>query len=240
MFENLDIHKILFIDIETVSQYPCIGDLNETEKYLWAKKALYVSQQGMDDDETYARAGIYSEFGKIVCISAGHISETKGKRQFNVRSFYGDDEKLLLQEFNDIVNVFFRKKRWMICTHNGQEFDIPYIARRSIINKISLPKVFCIGGMKPWEISKHFIDTMQLWRFGDYKRYTSLELLCNVLDIPSPKNDIDGSDINDVYWKEKDLKRIVKYCQFDILATANVLLRYLGHEILNEDDLIES
>lgn len=240
MLDNLNVHKVLFIDIETVPQHQCIEELDERERNLWNKKAQYVSQQGMDEEETYSRAGIYSEFGKIVCISAGHIFDEGDRRAFRVKSFYNDNEKTLLEEFNNTVSLFFRKKGWMICTHNGQEFDIPYIARRSIINKVALPKVFQIGGLKPWELGRHFIDTMQLWKFGDYKRYTSLELLCHVLDVPSPKNNIDGSEVNNVYWKEKDLKRIVEYCQLDILATANILLRYIGDAILHKDNLIES
>ena len=182
-------------------------------------------------DELYSRAGIYSEFGKIICISCGFAN---GK-EFRIKSFYGDDESILLEEFAHMLNKHYDTERYLLCGHNGKEFDFPYISRRMLINGIKLPNILNMAGKKPWEI-RH-LDTMELWKFGDFKHFTSLELLASVFKIPTPKDDIDGSMVGYVYWKENDLQRIVTYCQKDVLTVAQLLRRYLGLPLINDADV---
>jgi len=232
MIENLKIEDVLFLDIETVPQHSEYLGLSEKLKALWGKKATRLAKtESETPEELYSRAGIYAEFGKIICISTGIIY---GKT-FRVKSFYGDNEKILLNEFCDMLNQYFNRPQHLLCGHNGKEFDFPYIARRMMINDIALPKILNLHGKKPWEIQH--LDTMELWRFGDYKNYTSLELLTTIFNIPSPKDDIDGSMVGEVYWKEKNLERIVEYCQKDTLAVAQLLLRYIGKPLISEHDV---
>jgi len=151
---------------------------------------------------------------------------------FRVKSFYDEDERILLQKFFNNLAAFSRAGKRRICAHNGQEFDFPYIARRALVNNLPIPEIFDISGAKPWEIKERLIDTLQLWKFGDYKHYTSLSLLCELFNIPTPKDDIDGSQVARIYWEENDIDRIVRYCEKDTLAVANVLLKYKGNRII--------
>ena len=150
--------------------------------------------------------------------------------------FFGDDEPQLLREFNDLMNNHFNHPSHMLCAHNGKEFDFPYIARRMIIHRIDLPKSLNLFGKKPWEIPH--LDTLELWKFGDYKHYTSLKLMTHILGIPSPKDDIDGSQVAEVYYKEKNLERIVSYCEKDTIAVAQLLLRLYNYDILVDDEVV--
>lgn len=210
------IENILFLDIETVPSTSSFDDLSEEKKSLWEKKckllSRYLPEEESKTEELYERAGIYAEFGKIVCISVGYFS----KDQLRIKSFYGDDEKVLLTEFAQLVEQYFSRPEHRLCAHNGKEFDFPFIARRILINGIKLPSILNLTGKKPWE-NPH-LDTLEMWKFGDYKHYTSLELLASVFDIPTPKDDIDGSQVGEIYWKEHDLKRIVTYCQKDVIT----------------------
>ncbi|MBI1287302.1 MAG: 3'-5' exonuclease [Flavobacteriales bacterium] len=239
MLLDLDLSKILFLDIETVPQLADYGQLDEETAALWNDKAAKLSKDEQTGEELYERAGIYAEFGKIICISVGmfHLREG-GKREFRLHSFYGDDEKLLLREFADMLNSHFNRADNLLCAHNGKEFDFPYIARRMVINRIPIPKILNTVGRKPWEVQH--IDTMELWKFGDWKSYTSLKLLTHVLGIPTPKTDIEGKDVARVYYEENDLDRIERYCKRDTLAVAQLLLRFRGEEILNEDQIVEA
>ncbi len=234
MLKNLDLNNVLFLDIETVPAYPDFENLPEIMKKLWEKKAEQLRRNDPDQtaDTLYSRAGIYAEFGKIVCISCGFAN---GK-EFRLKSFYGDDEKIFLNEFKQLLNTHFNEKFHLLCAHNGKEFDFPYIARRMLVNMIELPDIINLAGKKPWEV-RH-IDTMELWKFGDYKHYTSLELLTAIFDIPTPKDDIDGSMVGHVYWQEQDLKRIVKYCQKDVITIAHLLRKYLGMNLLKEEEIL--
>ena len=180
-------------------------------------------------------AGIYSEFGKIVCISVGFIFFKGESMHFRTKSFAGDNEKQLLQDFTGLIKKFCTTKDHTLCGHNIKEFDIPYICRRILINGLELPVIFQIAGKKPWEIT--FIDTLELWKFGDYKNYTSLKLLTEVFGIPTPKDDIDGSQVAQVYYQEKDINRIAIYCQKDVVATAQVFLRMNGYELIKYENI---
>ncbi len=237
MLHNLNIEEILFLDIETVPLAPEYAELTEKWQELWERKMRFQIENGEPADELYERAGIYAEFGRIVCISVGYVTQKKGEFYFRAKSFYDEDEKKLIQNFFNALEGFSRKGKRRLCAHNGQEFDFPYIARRALVNDLILPKMLDIAGAKPWEIKDILIDTLQLWKFGDYKHYTSLPLLCELFNIPTPKDDIDGSQVSKVYWEEKDIDRIIRYCEKDTLAVANLLLKYKGDKIIPFDRL---
>lgn len=234
MLNDLRLDNVLFLDIETVPQVPDFNELDDQFKYLWEKKAEQLKRNNPDAtaDKLYSRAGIYAEFGKIVCISCGFAN---GK-EFRIKSFYGDDEKILLEEFAELLKKHYYNNYNLLCAHNGKEFDFPYIARRMLVNGIVIPEILNLAGKKPWEI-RH-LDTMELWKFGDYKHYTSLELLAALFKIPTPKDDIDGSMVGHVYWVDKDLERIVIYCQKDVITIAQLLRRYLGLKLIPDTDIV--
>ncbi len=235
MLKATVLESILFLDIETVPQFEDFDTVPERFKPLWEKKSKFFRDENQEAADVYQRAGIYAEFGKVVCISVGMFHLKDGKRQFRIKSFFGGDERLLLQQFTDMINRLTGKPDLLLCAHNGKEFDFPYIARRMLINGLPLPGVLNIAGKKPWEI-KH-LDTLELWKFGDYKNYTSLELLMAAFDIPSPKDDIDGSQVAEVFYKEKNIERITRYCEKDVQAIAQLFLRYRNEEILADNEV---
>jgi 3'-5' exonuclease len=237
MLDNLKIEDVLFLDIETVPQCQDYTMLNPEFQSLWDKKASFISKSEETPAAIYPRAAIYAEFGKIVCISVGMLFQDKENCSWNIRlkSYFNDDESILLSEFIALLNALNLKKEVFLCAHNGKEFDFPYIARRILINGLKLPKVLNTAGKRPWEVCH--LDTLELWRFGDYKHYTSLNLLTAIFGIPTPKDDIDGSMVAEVYYKEKNLKRIVKYCEKDVLAIAQLMLRYKGEPLIQEESV---
>lgn len=222
----MNFNNILFLDIETVAQQEDYSHLPDDWKELWDIKAGLIGrgQAEVKPNELYERAGIYAEFGKIICISCGCLQGPADNRKLIIKSYANDDEKKLLTEFADMLTKWGGDADKYLCAHNGKEFDYPYLCRRMVINGVGIPEALKIAGRKPWEV-RH-LDTMELWKFGDYKNFTSLKLLAKVFGIPSPKDDIDGSQVNNVYWKEKDLQRIVEYCQKDVVTLAQVLLRF--------------
>jgi uncharacterized protein YprB with RNaseH-like and TPR domain len=237
MLDNIRVEDILFLDIETVPAVSSHELLDTKLQALWNKKSKQFRTPEQTSDDVYERAGIYSEFGKIICISVGVIKE-KNPFSLRLKSFFGDDEKLLLSDFASMLVKFCKTNREAIlCAHNGKEFDFPYIARRMIINGLIIPEILDNAGKKPWEIK--LLDTMDLWKFGDYKNYTSLELLTTILGIPSPKDDIDGSMVAGIYYGENDIERIVRYCEKDVLAIVQVMLRFMNLPKIG-DDKIES
>lgn len=218
--------NILFLDIETVPAFENYFELSEPMRALWNKKASKISTKAGDTArKLYAtNAGIYAEFGKIVCISTGYLRFDANAWQFRVKSFYGHDEKQLLTDFSSILNSYFNTPQHYLCGHNGKEFDFPYLSRRMLINGLPLPFLLDNAGKKPWEVS--LLDTMELWKFGDYKSYTSLELLSAIFNIPTPKDDIKGSDVARVYWKEHNIERIATYCAKDVVSLARVYMSF--------------
>lgn len=234
MLNKINIENILFLDIETVPEAATFSELSQEKQELYGLKTQYQRKDDVTAADFYERAGIWAEFGKIICISVGFFVEDEGKRNFRVKSFSGDEVQLL-EDFKKLLENHFNKSNQLLCAHNGKEFDFPYIARRMIINKITLPEKLNLFGKKPWEVAH--LDTLELWKFGDYKHYTSLKLLANILGIPSPKQDIDGSDVARVYYEENDLKKIVKYCERDTIAVAQLLLRFNNLEILQDDEV---
>ncbi len=251
MPQRRELTNILFLDIECASAKPTFDDLDETFQQLWKLKSKYLfrdipfeeisDQQFKDSYEQ--KAAIYAEFGKIICISVGFLtrensSDPNSRLVLRLKSFADHDEKKLLQDFSQVLDKHFNQpEKFGLCGHNIKEFDIPYICRRMVVHQLPFPKMLQIHGKKPWE-TDHLIDTMELWKFGDYKSYTSLKLLAAVLGFPSPKDDIDGSEVGRVYWQEKDLDRIARYCEKDVLATVQLLLRYRREPLLEPDQVI--
>ncbi len=229
MLDNINIENILFLDIETAPLVYQYEQLDEAKRKLWDTKFKF---QPTDTPELqYKKAGVYAEFAKVICISVGVVKA----KQFHVKSFYGHDEKLLLQDFADMLNKN-NKKEQLLCAHNGKEFDFPFMARRMLVNGVKLPKALDIAGKKPWEVSH--LDTMELWKFGDYKNYTSLNLLANIFNIPTPKDDIEGSDVGRVYWEENNLERIKVYCQKDVLTVAQLFLRFKNEPLIEAEAVV--
>jgi 3'-5' exonuclease len=226
--------NILFLDIETVSQYASFNEVPEVWKELWSRKAEFLikDKQAGGAEIVYNRAGIYAEFGKIICISCGVISGSGEEKKLSLKSFFGHDEKEILLQFSEMLTRWAPDNNKYLCAHNGKEFDFPWLCRRMIINSLPVPALLNISGKKPWEIQH--IDTVDLWKFGDYRAYTSLNLLAHALDIPTPKDDIDGSMVGEVYWQQQDLARIVTYCQKDVITVAQIYLR------LNDNRLIRA
>ena len=230
------VNNILFLDIETVPQYPDYQSMPAEAKPFWDRKASQLlKNEGRDDAETiYPRAGIYAEFGKIVCISCGVLSGNGEERKMMIKSFSGDDEKLILSNFCDMLTRWATPEK-LLCAHNGKEFDFPYLSRRMIINQVCIPPMLNSVGKKPWEIPH--LDTMEMWKFGDHKSFTSLNLLAFVLGIPTPKDDIDGSMVWNVYWNEKNIERIAVYCQKDVITAAQVYLKLSGEPLIRTEDI---
>lgn len=234
MLDYIDIPNILFFDIETVPAYQVYSELDEDWQYLWKHKSKSILKKadGEPTDEEaagcYDRAGIYAEFGKIICISVGVLYRDKQTSEWAtyLTSFADDDESILLKGFADFLNKKFNDpNRHYLCGHNIKEFDVPYICRRMMIHQMPFPKLLDISGKKPWE-TKHLLDTMELWKFGDNKAFTSVKLLAAVFGFPSPKDDIDGSDVARVYYEEKDLPRIARYCEKDVVAVMQLMLKF--------------
>ena len=234
MLDRINLEHILFLDIETVPEKADYDELDDEKKNLWAQKSKYQRKDDFTPAQFYDRAGIWAEFGKIICISVGYFKVKGDGRTFRTTSFYGEEPKLL-QEFKNLLSTHFSGTKHLLCGHNAKEFDIPYIARRMLIHGIELPYKLNLFGKKPWEVPH--LDTMELWKFGDYKHFTSLKLLANILGIPSPKEDIDGSMVRQVYYEENDLDRIITYCELDVVTTAQVFLRLRNDALLEANEI---
>lgn len=230
MLNDIQLQSVLFVDIETVPSQAAYEEMPLPFRELWEKKSSYFRKENESAEDVFQRAGIYAEFGKIICVSVGYLYQDGQNRTIRIKSFFGDDEEKLLTGFSDLLNNYSRKNKLSLCGHNGKEFDFPYLARRMLINGIKLPKVLDVAGKKPWEVS--FIDTMDLWKFGDYKHFTSLDLLTRVFGIPTPKDQMDGSMVADVYYKDHNIKAIVKYCEKDVVAVIQLILKFRGEEII--------
>jgi len=246
LLRDLKLDEVFVLDIETV---PCVGqhnDLHDMLKELWEHKCHALRREKgwishhdhiaplpdtLHAAALFEQAGIYAEFGRVVCISVGRFRYTPaGELRFSVKSFYGHDEKQLLREFSEVIS---HRPHFRLCGHNAKEFDLPYISRRLLINGLELPPHLDTAGKKPWEIPH--LDTMELWKFGDRKSFTSLSLLAAMFGIPTPKDDIQGKDVARVYYEENDLPRIARYCQKDIITTARLLLKFRGDEPFGDE-----
>jgi predicted PolB exonuclease-like 3'-5' exonuclease len=237
VLQNIALDQLLLLDIETTPAVATFDHLSEEMKALWSEKITKTLPESENIPETFAeRAGIFAEFGKIVCISVGFFYVENGTYHLRIKSFFNDDETVVLTDFLELINKFYAKyQRFLLSGHNIKEFDIPYICRRALIKGLSLPNPLQVNNFKPWE--SPVLDTMQLWRFGDFRNYTSLKLLAAVMSVPTPKDDIDGSMVGRVYWEDNDLPRIANYCQKDVLTVAQLLLKFKGLPLLQEHEV---
>ena len=235
MIKRIKLEHILFLDIETVPQFADYNSLDKHTQLLWETKTKYQRKEKFTPEAFYDRAGIWAEFGKIICISVGYFKKKEDPRNFRVTSFHGQ-EATILKDFKTLLETHFSKSSHLLCAHNGKEFDFPYIARRMIILGIDLPEKLNLFGKKPWEIPH--LDTLELWKFGDYKTFTSLGLMAHVLGIPSPKNDISGDQVRDVFYKENNIARIVAYCEKDTVTVAQIILKLRNQELLSPSEVL--
>jgi 3'-5' exonuclease len=234
--QNIPNNHILFIDLETVPSYPTFEEMPAEAQSLWTDKSrLFHRNSDESPEQLYERAGIYAEFGKIICISVGLLRPGKNSEQLHLHSFYGDDEKILLLAFANMLRQWEKPDK-VLCGHNIREFDVPYICRRMLIHGVELPILLQLNGLKPWEV-RH-LDTLQFWKFGDYKNFTSLRLLAWCFGIPSPKDDIDGSEVAQVYYKERNLPRIVRYCERDVVTVCRLWLKLMGRVDIDAGDTV--
>ncbi|MFM8595933.1 MAG: 3'-5' exonuclease [Flavobacteriales bacterium] len=236
MLDRIPLEKILFLDIETVPQVYQFQDLDEKGQALFEQKNRFQINAEKSIDQIYnEKGGILAEFGKIVCISVGMVHDSGQGRAIRLKSFYHEDEETLLKQFKRLLEEHYNTPYHLLCGHNAKEFDIPYICRRMLINGIQLPSILQIAGKKPWEINH--LDTLELWKFGDYKSFTSLSLLCHVFEIPTPKDDISGADVARVYFEENDLQRIMIYCEKDVVALIQLFLKMKGDGLIHESQI---
>ena len=236
--QQIAIENLFLLDIETVSSVQNFNLLNDEWKELWTEKILKSLPPDITAEEYYPkRAAILAEFAKVVCISTGYFKKENNELKLRIKSFYSENEKDVLESFTKMLDQLHSKNsRWIFTGHNIKEFDIPFLSRRMLVNNIAIPPYIDFQNMKPWDTP--VLDTLHLWRFGDYKHYTSLKLLAATLGVPSPKDDIDGSKVGEVFWEEKNLERIAIYCQKDVATVANVLLRFKGLPLLNEQQIV--
>jgi DNA polymerase elongation subunit (family B) len=235
--QKINLEKILFLDIETVPEVYRFSELDSETAALFDTKTKFQQKDGMTAADVYDKAGIYAEFGKIICISCGIVHDKPHGKEIRLKSIANDDERQLLLDFAKLLNQHYNMPHHILCGHNAKEFDFPFIARRMLLHGIDLPSALDIAGKKPWEIAH--LDTMELWKFGDYKHYSSLSLLCHIFTIPTTKDDITGADVARVYYEDKDLKRIVKYCQKDVVALIQLFLRFRNESLVEEDNIHE-
>jgi 3'-5' exonuclease len=234
---QIPLENLFLIDIETVSGKAGFHLLDEEWKELWTEKISKSLPPNITAEEYYPiRAAILAEFAKVVCISFGYFKKENNEWQLRIKSLCCETEEDILNQFITTLKQLHSNKQWIFTGHNIKEFDVPFLCRRMLINGITIPPYIDFQNMKPWETP--VIDTLHLWRFGDYKHYTSLKLLAAALGVPSPKDDIDGSQVGDVYWKEKNLERISIYCEKDVVTVANVILRFKGLQLLKEEQVV--
>jgi 3'-5' exonuclease len=234
-----ELKNILLLDIETVGCVEKHSQLNERLKSQWSRKASFFKRdEGQSDEDLFhEKAGIYAEFGKIIVIAVGKYFENEnGELSLRAKFFANHDEKKLLTEFKSMLDKL--EPATKLCAHNGKEFDFPYMSRRMLVNEIPLPNLLDYAGKKPWEIPH--LDTMELWKFGDYKHYTSLDLLTTIFNIPSSKGSMDGSMVNGVYYRDKDLSKIAEYCVADVVAIAQLYLKMKGMDLIKERNIIQA
>ena len=242
---DLPIYQTLFLDIETVSRSPRLTDVSDSEQRLWQQKARYW-MRAYSDPETAAaeayhdRAAILAEFGKVVCISLGvyQAGRTPEEDRFRLKSWCGDEEDVILKAFTAILEEFYPDPdRFHLCGHNIREFDVPFLCRRLAILGLPFPRMLQIAGKKPWQVH-HLLDTLELWKLGDYKHYISLDLLAHLFGVDSPKTDLDGSRVGDCYHLEHDLDKLARYCEEDVLAVAQIVRRFTGRSLLTRDQVV--
>lgn len=233
MFLRSKIQDVLFLDIETVPLYAEYDELEGMEKYLWDRTARYINTEEETDSETYAQAGVYAEFGRIVCICVGNIGIDNECEFLKLRCFYNDDERNLLLEFKSFLQKL--NTATILCAHNGKAFDFPFICRRMLINGIELPEIFVNSENKSSELQH--LDTLEFWKFGDYQHFTSLEHLAHLFKLESSKKDIDRGSVQKVYYSQNDPQKIVDYCFNDVVTIAQLLLRFNNQNTIRTENI---
>jgi 3'-5' exonuclease len=238
----MDIKKIaknlLFIDIETVSAENSYNLLSDRFQKLWKHKASFLkNEKNLTIEEQYFdRAAIYAEFGKIIVIGVGFFYWDEANNLcLKTKTLVADNEKELLQEFKKLLDQRFKSKDLALCAHNGKEFDFPYLCRRMLVNEVSLPKALDFSGKKPWEVPHY--DTLEMWKFGDKKQFTSLEMLATLFDIKSSKNEMSGDEVNHEYYNENNLAKIREYCLEDVVALAQIFLKLNAIDVVEEANI---
>lgn len=233
--KKMNLEKILFLDIETVPEVYNFNELDSKTAELYDKKTKFFQKDGATAEDVYERAGVYAEFGKIVCISCGIVSDKMNGKEIRMKSFSNHDERKLLIDFSKLLIGYYNSPNHALCGHNAKEFDFPFIARRMLLNGIDIPEILDIAGKKPWEVN--LLDTMELWKFGDYKHYTSIALLCHIFNVPTPKDDISGADVARVYYEEDNLARITTYCEKDVIALIQLFLKFRNDPLVKEENI---
>ena len=239
MLNQIRLENLIFIDIETVKEHHHFSELDEVAASLWNKKSGYFKDAHLESEENLYknRAGLYAEFAKVVCISVAFmIKNAEGSFDLRLKSFYGDEESIILTEFKELLDQYYKHTRYAFCGHNIKDYDLPFLIRRMIINQIKLPAKFIIKGFKYFQLP--IIDTFQIWKFGDHRNFTSLKLLQKALKIDFPKHsDIEGEDIDRLYWENKDLEGIIEHCQNDVISVAQLMLRFKNFELLSRENI---
>lgn len=235
MLNDVKKEFVLFLDIETVPQHKTYEAIPENKRKFWDHKSTLLAKHANAEELTpetqYERAGIYSEFGKIICISSGFLKKIDGNEEFHIKSMYGHDERVILIQFLEIVKKLEQsQQKWYLCAHNGKEFDFPYISRRLLVNGLAVPNILDVRGK--WQKEIQLLDTMEMWKFGDYKSFVSLDLLADIFNIDSPKDNMDGSMVREEYYEKDNLDGIAKYCNKDVITLAQVLMRYKGEPFI--------
>jgi 3'-5' exonuclease len=235
---TLNLEEILFIDIETVPLFQSFKKLDPTGKSLWKKKAEQRYPDLASEQAYEQKAGIHAEFSQVIIAGCGFFHKVDNQLIFRVKTFYAQDEKELLSEFIQLIDHTKRKKFRVLCAHNGKEFDFPFLCRRMLVNGLTIPPVLDLAGKKPWEVMH--LDTLELWKFGDRKHYTSLELMAYALGIPTSKDAFNGSMVHEAYKKSGITSELLDYCSNDVILLAQVFLRLRNEALLGDDQIIRT
>lgn len=249
-------YQLGFVDTETIPGYKDFNDMPEELARMYERKFGHELANNDPDkfdnfeDHYRARAALYPEFGKIVCLVIGviFVDDKDKQEKLKLKTLCGRHEDKLLAEAAPIIDKFDS-----LVGHNSKEFDFPYLCKRFYVHGIQLPQILNIAGKKPWEVS--LIDTMELWRFGSFKGSTSLELFAHCLGLPSPKQDMTGADVAKVYYEMFDhmkdgelpfeaesaaIQKIGKYCQGDVVTLANCYRKLKYQSVIASENVIYS
>lgn len=226
MIKKEDLNNLLYFDVETAGKYESYEDLalqNPRLAKLWEKRAKYfrantLGMEEMGDSEIYSqKSGLEPEFGRVVCVSFG-VWDGENHR---LTSFYGDNEQEILEKTAKIFSNAV-SKGMKICGHNIKMFDVPFLGKKMIFSGIDVPQNLLLWDKKPWEVP--ILDTAEFFSFGSWShKFLGLDLLACSLGIESPKEDIDGSQVHNTFWGEKNYERIMEYCEKDVLTVMDVL-----------------
>ncbi len=242
MLNHIRLENLIFIDIETVKEHEGFSGLDDVSADLWRKKSSFfkVAEGSVEEDLYEEKAGLYAEFAKVVCISVAFmVKNGEGKYDLRLKSFYGEEESFILKDFKELLDKYYKNSKYIFCGHNIKDFDLPFLMRRMLINQIRLPLKFNINNFKFYQPMA--VDTFQIWKFGDHRNYTSLKLMQKALKIDFPEySEIDGNDIDQLYWKDKNMDSIIEHCQNDVISVAQLMLRFKSFDLLEEYNVLIS